>query len=346
MVKKKQSFDEIKRKVYLIILPCILLSTLVSHFVQAGKRESGFEYYAMLLLICLFIIGWFVVYFNRWKRFFELTILFILYFYYWISIIQTIRKHIGNEETSELGVLVVWLPLILVYSFAALTRKAAIKASAVLFVAIVLPTVYYFSELRMDFLESLIQLYIATIVYIVILVYSITFLRTQAEIEVMSQQLYLDPLTQIGNRKQIDEWMELYLKDTKEGQFSLIFFDLDRFKCVNDRFGHQIGDDVLEELAQVVQKVIGKQQYFGRWGGEEFMIVLPASECDAYVLAETIRHEIESYEFKEVGQVTASFGVTEFIEGDTVTTILERADRRLYESKKHGRNRVTGRTED
>lgn len=341
MIKKKQSFDELKRKVYLVVLPCILLNNLVTLFIQIKYQDYHIGFYTNVLFIFIFTVGWFVAYFNRWIGFFELAILSKVFLFHMIAVFLAVRNHI-NMGTEELESFIIWLPVIIIYIFVVLNRKRAIWVSVALLLGTIFPAIYYYQHLSAIFLESLNQLYLATIVYIIVLTFSFKLFQTQAEIEYMQRQLYLDPLTQVGNRLQIDEWLHSSLEDAKKDQLSIIFFDIDRFKSVNDRYGHQVGDEVLRKLTHIVQGVLEKHHYFGRWGGEEFIILLHVPECEAYAFAEKVRHVIESYEFDEIGQVTASFGVTGFNEEDTVDSILFRADQRLYESKKSGRNRVTG----
>lgn len=118
-------------------------------------------------------------------------------------------------------------------------------------------------------------------------------------------------------------------------------FDLDHFKKVNDHFGHAAGDMVLKKVADTVKGRIRKTDCFVRWGGEEFIILLPeTSLSDAVDLAEEIRKHISMMSLPEVGHVTASFGVTEYRDTDTIDTVLLRVDNMLYEAKGAGRNCV------
>jgi diguanylate cyclase (GGDEF)-like protein len=121
----------------------------------------------------------------------------------------------------------------------------------------------------------------------------------------------------------------------------MILCDIDRFKEVNDRYGHDAGDHVLKTIADIVRGNIRKTDYFVRWGGEEFIILSSETQLDkAYALSERIRKKIESYKFDNTGTVTVSFGVTEFREGDTAAVFIKRADNAMYEAKNKGRNRV------
>lgn len=123
---------------------------------------------------------------------------------------------------------------------------------------------------------------------------------------------------------------------------SLIMFDIDHFKRVNDTYGHDIGDDVLVNLSAIVTKLTREMDTFARWGGEEFMILLPNASKEAVAIrAEEIRLAIEKHVFDEVNQVTCSFGVTTYLIDESESTFAKRVDDALYESKHNGRNRVT-----
>ena len=125
-------------------------------------------------------------------------------------------------------------------------------------------------------------------------------------------------------------------------EFSIIFFDLDFFKNVNDKYGHLVGDEVLEKVTEIVSKANRSADIFARYGGEEFIIMTPETDISgALIHAERLRNDIENYDFDTVGNITSSFGVAEFDpENDDVERLLERADKALYIAKEYGRNRV------
>lgn len=152
-----------------------------------------------------------------------------------------------------------------------------------------------------------------------------------------------DKLTGAYNRTKSEEIIGREIERAKRYNqpLSIIIFDIDRFKKVNDSYGHSAGDYVLKTMANIVRKNIRKIDYFVRWGGEEFMILSSETQLDkAHTLAERIRNIIESYKFENVGKVTVSLGVTEFKEGDTGDSFIKRADDAMYEAKRKGRNRV------
>lgn len=152
-----------------------------------------------------------------------------------------------------------------------------------------------------------------------------------------------DKLTEAYNRTKFNEIIGREIERVKRYNhpLSVIIFDIDHFKNVNDRYGHSAGDYVLRTIADIVRENIRKIDYFVRWGGEEFMIIsLETSLKEAYTLAERIRETIETYTFNDVGKVTVSLGVTEFKEDDTEDSLIKRADDAMYEAKKKGKNRV------
>jgi len=152
-----------------------------------------------------------------------------------------------------------------------------------------------------------------------------------------------DPLTMAYNRTKFNEIINREIERVKRyGQrLSMIIFDIDHFKKVNDTHGHTVGDKVLRTMAELVRNNIRKVEYLIRWGGEEFMILASEIALDeAVLLAERIKNIIENHRFDEVGKVTISCGVTEFKEGDTIDSFIKRADDALYMAKKKGKNRV------
>jgi len=161
-------------------------------------------------------------------------------------------------------------------------------------------------------------------------------------LELLSKNLALeessitDGLTQIYNRRKISEMLNgEYLRAKRyNGIFSVILADIDWFKSINDNFGHPTGDKVLYEIAQLIRRSLRITEYVGRWGGEEFFIVLPNTNAgDAYILSERIRIIIADTIFVSARQITCSLGITEYIQNDSLEDIISRADIALYRAK-------------
>jgi len=156
-------------------------------------------------------------------------------------------------------------------------------------------------------------------------------------------QATTDPLTGLFNRLKFNEALasEMLRAERYNSPLSLILYDVDHFKAVNDTHGHQAGDKVLVNLSRLASASIRHSDLLARWGGEEFVILVPG--CDAAMAreaAEKLRTAISDIEFEEVGTVSCSFGVAEYVEGESVETLIARVDEALYQAKVNGRNRV------
>lgn len=152
-----------------------------------------------------------------------------------------------------------------------------------------------------------------------------------------------DRLTQLCNRFYLDEVFDNeFLRASRyKKEFCVIIGDCDKFKLVNDTYGHQVGDTVLIELANILSKNVRATDIVGRWGGEEFLIIVPETGIDGAVfVAEKLRADIEAYDFPVIRQKTMSFGVACWRDGDKPKTLVGRADEALYLAKERGRNRV------
>jgi diguanylate cyclase (GGDEF)-like protein/PAS domain S-box-containing protein len=153
-----------------------------------------------------------------------------------------------------------------------------------------------------------------------------------------------DQLTKIPNRMYIDAQLQkqdYYFRRNAEA-CSILLIDIDFFKSVNDTYGHILGDAVLVEFAQLLKNSIRKGDHLGRWGGEEFLIVLPHTDiAKATALAHKLRAIIYEHRFCVVEHISASFGVSSLVDKLSITELIDAADKALYTSKAKGRNCVT-----
>ena len=160
------------------------------------------------------------------------------------------------------------------------------------------------------------------------------------ELEYLSQT---DPLTGVYNRLKTDALLDQEFERSRRynRSLSVVMFDLDYFKQVNDTFGHQTGDRVLVAASALVQASIRKHDVLGRWGGEEFLILCPETDLQgAEHLAENLRQQMEAFDLGEVGTITASFGIAQLGRTEDVKRLIGYADNALYEAKQKGRNQV------
>lgn len=150
-----------------------------------------------------------------------------------------------------------------------------------------------------------------------------------------------DLLTGAYNRRKFEDDINYYLNNNEEMRFSLILIDIDNFKSVNDRYGHIKGDKVLQNVTKLIFNNIRTTDKLFRWGGEEFIIILPDTKLEsAKTAAEKIRNIIQIGDFGIDNKITVSLGVGESSNNESVEEIIVRIDRLLYYAKKQGGNKV------
>lgn len=168
-------------------------------------------------------------------------------------------------------------------------------------------------------------------------------LALEAKNSLLNHLSKTDQLTGIANRRKIQEALEQEVERFLRDQlpFSIVLFDIDHFKKINDHHGHDTGDQVLAELARQIKSRIRRRDVFGRWGGEEFILLFPeTSHAEASQIAEQLRSQIAQQTFTKNLHVTLSCGVSEF-QGDlSLQEVLIEVDKKMYQAKEQGRNRV------
>ena len=178
----------------------------------------------------------------------------------------------------------------------------------------------------------------------------------RAEVDSLKKQLELshneahsDPLTGLANRRAMDKFLaESLALGVDSDAYSCIVLDIDFFKKINDQHGHLVGDSVLRFIAKMLKNMTKGQDLVARFGGEEFIILLPHTQCrEAYTLANKLREKLQATSLtlrdtKQPLKVTASLGVATYRKGEPVADFLDRADKTLYLAKTSGRNRVMG----
>ena len=154
---------------------------------------------------------------------------------------------------------------------------------------------------------------------------------------------HTDQLTSLANRRKMMEVLHTEIAQFKryQGTFSALMFDIDFFKRINDTHGHEVGDQVLVQLAQVVKSTLRETDTLGRWGGEEFLLICPKTGfSDAQVIAEKIFNAIELHDFSCELKVTISLGLSEYTDSHSLESLLVEIDQKMYKAKQSGRNRI------
>jgi len=153
----------------------------------------------------------------------------------------------------------------------------------------------------------------------------------------------IDPLTSIANRRSFEKELskEVLRSRRYNHPLSLAIFDIDLFKDVNDTYGHNKGDLILQKLCELISANIRELDCFARWGGEEFVLIFPELTLEkALIVTEKLRATISQYEIEPNLYITCSFGVTECTDKDTIEDLFQRIDNSLYQAKSNGRNRI------
>jgi two-component system cell cycle response regulator len=152
-----------------------------------------------------------------------------------------------------------------------------------------------------------------------------------------------DPLTGIYNRTKFDDEMDKWISYSERygNSFSLVLFDIDDFKGINDKYGHLAGDRVVKNIAATINKSIRDTDIFARWGGDEFVLLLPNTDIrHAEEMAERMRVNIYNNVYEPVNNITCSFGVATYEKNDTTQSLLRKADNLLLQAKANGKDRV------
>ncbi|MBU2631369.1 MAG: diguanylate cyclase [Proteobacteria bacterium] len=170
-----------------------------------------------------------------------------------------------------------------------------------------------------------------------------TQLELKSSRDLLRQMALTDGLTKLYNHGYIHERLaqEISRSRREKQPVSVIMFDLDHFKNINDTYGHKIGDEILVMIASLIKELLRKEDVAGRYGGEEFLIILPNTDGQgAVIVANKIKTKIQNHTFPQKGlSVTISGGVCSF-EGEDANNLIMKADQLLYQAKEKGRNRI------
>jgi diguanylate cyclase (GGDEF)-like protein len=168
-------------------------------------------------------------------------------------------------------------------------------------------------------------------------------LKTQERFTALSRLALTDPVTSLANRRGGEEAFAREVSRARRGgtPLSLVLFDIDHFKHINDRAGHAVGDRVLRDISDILSGSQRGSDLAMRWGGEEFLVLLPdVGLSGARAFAERVRENVQNMAVGEAGRITVSAGVAELQEDEDAAAALARADAGLYRAKAAGRNRV------
>ena len=185
--------------------------------------------------------------------------------------------------------------------------------------------------------------FIILLILIITIFYKTLNYTSKEVIKNLKMKAEIDEMLNIYNRTKFMEKLKLETERSHryKSDVSLIMFDVDYFKEINDNYGHLVGDDILKSLINIVKNEIREVDFLARYGGDEFIIINPETKLKESVkLAERLRFKIENSEFEKIDKVSCSFGVAELREDDDIDSFIKRVDDALYEAKEKGRNKV------
>ena len=328
-------YVRLKRKIYLVIFPILFIINFT--YWLFSLYVDNFLEQALPPLCLLILIVWVLIYFKRLMRTCEILSLALFGLYH----ICKVYFLTSELEIGMINVYAFWSPIYFIFIFLVLERKRALGFSIFILLISVVIGIFHSDNPRAN--DTLIQYYLSTMIYILILFYFKKVTLAYIESDMLKKKAYYDYLTGIANRRSVDTWLKNEVNRCHQTNhiISVIYFDIDYFKQVNDEYGHDIGDHVLKEFSSLVKSTIRPSDLFGRWGGEEFIIISTnQSLTGATQFAERLRKTIESHSFRYVDHVTSSFGVASYEPNDVPKTIINRADQALYRAKNNGRNKV------
>jgi diguanylate cyclase (GGDEF)-like protein len=359
--QERRSFEQQRRRIYRVAGVLGMLAILYTQYIiYIGTEESPLYEITYTINhiafagVC-FAIVWML---GRQRVPLERVERFMLFFFIFQSLVfngivpALLRQHLDNLFLDTIGddiwfLLIVCMLAVHLYDL----RRGALIAGSVygLSFAIVVVQIVSWNMPGIDGEDSehVLRAYLmggALLVFLVVLaMYRSHIERLHTEYEVMANLAYTDTLTSLPNRRRLyeDVYRLIALAERYGQEFCVCLFDLDHFKRLNDTHGHLVGDQVLQEVAQVARLHLRAADLFGRWGGEEFVVLLPQTRLnDAQTALERVRLALHTIALPNVHAITASFGIAAYLPGDTRESLLHRADQALYLAKTTGRNRI------
>ncbi len=338
--------EQLKKKMYLFLLPFVNIAILLGWLLDGMNEQHNFVNHTIfpLLNIWFLIVLFLLIVRKDLLRILEIisfVFITVLYFSWFANLLFNEPER--TFTNGGLGEFTNWLPLFFIYLFLIFDRKKALIIGIVLFSFSVVLGIFSFpagDQIRIRAMDTLIQFYFSTAVYILALYFLQQLKEAFIQNETFKQMVNTDYLTGLPNRRMAESKLDDYCRRKKQ-IFSIILFDIDLFKEINDRYGHDIGDSVLREFSRIIQENTRKSDLFSRWGGEEFLIIASGQDLlQTILVAERLKNVLESHSFFKVGSVTASFGVAEYRPNEPKEELVKRADISLYKAKEKGRNQV------
>lgn len=343
--------DELKRGMLMAILALSLVASSTGWWILEAAGQSSFALRGVFALNLLFHPTFFVI---TWKRLAPLRVvemacvLFAAGLCWGCMLLRLYWPAIGGA--IDIGPLYLWIPVIYVFTFTLAGHKSSLRISLFIYAVFAVTALPYILLHLHDPLGNFtVQLLMVSGILIAALYffsgYQHRFQLAQLNMDELARLANTDALTRLANRRRMNEAIAAeLLRYARYGHvFSVILIDIDHFKAVNDRHGHKTGDEALVALANHAQQALRDVDTLGRWGGEEFLVILPETgyEQALHKAADLCTH-IAARPLLPGQTLTISCGATSVKTGDNAESLLHRADEALYAAKRGGRNRAEG----
>jgi len=307
--------------------------------------KSPNDFIAVLITRSVFFALMIFLYFKvkRDKEYYSLI--------YWFTAYEIIISlsfiYISNKFPSPDLLIQAFGVMIIILAIFLINNRWLFSIFAALFISIsyFIFDAFYFTDVPFSEFSAAIVHILIVILLSSISSYSINYYKRVQYLNII-ELLYMaenDSLTGIYNKAKFNKEYARLAESAQQrnAYLSVVMFDIDDFKDINDRYGHLVGDAVLIDLADIVKQNIHQSHVFVRWGGEEFVLIFPDMRLyQAIEMTERLRKLISEHLFEKSEHVTCSFGVATFEKDDDLNKVLQRADERLYMAKRSGKNKV------
>jgi diguanylate cyclase (GGDEF)-like protein len=345
--------DTLKRRVYLIAFSLVTISTAVGSSL-GDSNTAIFVIFGPVVAICALTLTVIV-----WRRLLPLRVVEVTAYAMAATLLLTrvafelFAPSSGAALGSAFAAFAPWIAGVMVLAFVMLDTRTALVGAVGLYAAMLATAGIYLGVngvggVSRAELNALVQQFVVANAFYIALLYLMARVKEEYAVaeyrsRAMTDLAHTDELTQIPNRRHITAACakEVERLERSLRPFSVIIFDIDHFKTVNDTHGHNVGDVVLRRVSRAVSGALRAGDEVGRIGGEEFVVLAYDADSDTAVgVADRLRQTVENDSAPHTPAVTASFGVAGYCPGDSVETLLARADRALYIAKDSGRNCV------
>lgn len=342
----KDLFSKYKQLTYRLALPFGVIITIL-YVITATEVNTSRFYFGIGMGITLTVLSIFTWWGIRFLNIIEWIFYFIVVTYFLVLTQLALNDAIGKGNLSpellsdQVNSLAMWLIVFMVAGF--LTLRTGQSSWLILYIVVGLVLLGLNNIWHLIFTGRLTSLYIFHWINPLAGLLIATLLIQRMGV-LQQKNASTDPLTGLLNRRTTYQILSREMERSRRYKkvFSIILLDVDHFKRINDTFGHLTGDDVLVSLSRLIENAIRHSDSLGRWGGEEFLLILPETQGDAAkTLAERVCKLIRESQFGKVEHLTASFGVSTYRSDWGLEELIHRVDMAMYQAKHKGRDQVS-----